>query len=76
MTDQGFAVVDALEAIARARGATIPAVALAWQLKRDAVTAPIIGANTADQLADLLPAADLRLSGDEIASLDAASARM
>jgi aryl-alcohol dehydrogenase-like predicted oxidoreductase len=76
MTAQGFAVVDALEAIARGRGTTIPAVALAWQLKRDAVTAPIIGANTPDQLADLLPAADLRLSGDDIASLDAVSARM
>ncbi len=74
MTDAGYRVIDALDGVAQAHGATVPAVALAWQLTRPAVTAPIIGANTPDQLAALLPASDLHLSAEEIAALDAASA--
>ena len=74
MTDQGFAVIDALEEVAAAHGTTMPAVALAWQLARPSVVAPIIGANTPDQLADLLPASDLTLTDDEIARLNDVSA--
>ncbi|MEX0683555.1 MAG: aldo/keto reductase [Dehalococcoidia bacterium] len=73
MTDEGFAVVDALDVIAQAHSTTIAAVALAWTLARPAVVSPIIGANTPAQLDDLLPAADLALSAGEIASLDKAS---
>jgi aryl-alcohol dehydrogenase-like predicted oxidoreductase len=73
LTDEGFTVIEALEEIASARGTTIAAVALAWLLTRPAVVAPIIGANSPAQLADLLPAADLALSAEEIAALDAAS---
>lgn len=76
MTDAGFGAVDALDAVARAHNTSVPAVALAWQMTRPAVTGPIIGANTPDQLAALLPASELRLSVDEIAALDAASAGM
>ncbi|MEX2160015.1 MAG: aldo/keto reductase [Dehalococcoidia bacterium] len=74
MTDEGFAVIDALASIAGERGVSIPAVALAWQLARPAITAPIIGANSPAQLADLLPAVDIDLSDSEVAALDAASA--
>ncbi len=74
MTDAGFGVVDALTRVAAGRGTTVAAVALAWELAKPAVTAPIIGANTPQQLADLLPAADLRLTAAEVSALDAASA--
>ncbi|MDE3096426.1 MAG: aldo/keto reductase [Chloroflexota bacterium] len=74
MTDAGFGVVDALTRIAEGRGTTVAAVALAWELAKPAVTAPIIGANTPQQLGDLLPAADLRLTAAEVAALDVASA--
>jgi aryl-alcohol dehydrogenase-like predicted oxidoreductase len=76
MTDQGFAVIDALAAVAGAHGASLAAAALAWQLTRPAVVAPIIGANSIEQLAELLPGADLTLAAGEIASLDAASTGM
>ena len=56
MTDEGFTVIDALSEIADAKGVTVSAVALAWMLHKPAVTAPIIGANSPTQLADLLPA--------------------
>ncbi len=74
MTDQGFAVIEALDAVATAHKASIPAVALVWELTRPAIQSPIIGANTPEQLAALLPASELQLSAAEVASLDAASA--
>ena len=74
MNPPGFAVIDAIDAVAQSRGTTIAAVALAWQMTRPAVTAPIIGANTPEQLADLLPATDLELTADEVTALEAASA--
>jgi aryl-alcohol dehydrogenase-like predicted oxidoreductase len=76
MTPQGMNVVDALEEIARERKTTPAAVALAWLLARPNVTAPIIGANTPAQLADLLPASGLKLSPTDIATLDSASEGM
>lgn len=74
MNDRGFAVLAAVEAVATARETTVPAVALAWLLTRPAVSAPIIGANTPEQLVDILPAAGLQLTPDETRALDAASA--
>ncbi len=74
--EAGWRVVDAVDEVAKARGTTMAAVAVAWLLAKPAITAPIIGANSPQQLADILPAADLRLTPEEIASLDAASAGM
>ncbi len=76
MTDQGFAVIDALDAVAKSHSTTIPAVALAWEMTRPAINAPIIGANDVAQLRALLPASELVLSADEAAALDAASVGM
>jgi aryl-alcohol dehydrogenase-like predicted oxidoreductase len=73
MTDDGFGVVDALAEIADAHDTTIPAVAIAWLLTRPAVVSPIIGANTAAQLEDLLRAGDLALSEPEISQLEEVS---
>jgi aryl-alcohol dehydrogenase-like predicted oxidoreductase len=73
MTDDGFAVIDALTEVAGAKQVSVSAVALAWLLHRPAVTAPIIGANSPAQLADLLPAGDLKLSDDEMQRLNDAS---
>jgi aryl-alcohol dehydrogenase-like predicted oxidoreductase len=68
--ERNFRVVDEARAIAEARGATIPQVAIAWLLGTDGVTAPIIGARTYEQLEDLLPAADLKLSTEERSRLE------
>lgn len=73
MSDQGFAVVGALEDIAAAHGTTIPAIAIAWLLGQPGVTSPIVGANTPEQLAALLPASDVRLSAAEAERLAAVS---
>ncbi len=70
MTEQGFAVVDALREMGAARGKSIAQMALGWLLTLPYVTAPIVGASSAAQLAESLGAAGLRLSEEEMARLD------
>jgi diketogulonate reductase-like aldo/keto reductase len=48
-------------------------IALAWVTDRPAVTSTILGARTPEQLETNLKAAELHLSADETAALDAAS---
>jgi aryl-alcohol dehydrogenase-like predicted oxidoreductase len=49
-------------------------IALAWILTRPFVTSVIIGAKNTDQLKDNLAATDVKLSSEQVALLDAASA--
>ena len=64
--ERGFAVLDALDEIAAAHGTTVAAVALAWLLAQPTVLAPIASATSPEQLAELLPSAELELSATEI----------
>jgi len=70
MHERGWAVLDALLAVAEARGATPTQVALAWQLARPSVTAPIASATSVAQVQELLGAAALKLTTEELAALD------
>jgi len=72
--DRLWAIVDALVAIAEARGVSGAQVALAWLLGRPAVTSVIIGGRTEAQLEDNLAAAELVLTAEERARLDQVSA--
>lgn len=66
-------VIDTLRKVAAERGASPGQVALAWVVDRPAVSSVILGARTLAQLEDNLGAADLHLSPEETALLDAAS---
>ncbi len=68
--ERGWAVIEALDAIAKAHNKTIAQTALAWQLTNPVITAPIIGANTPEQLRDTLGAAGYYLSPEEMARLN------
>jgi aryl-alcohol dehydrogenase-like predicted oxidoreductase len=68
-----WAVIGAVEDIARARGATMAQIALAWVAAQPAVTSVILGARTRQQLAENLGAAALQLTGEELATLDTVS---
>jgi 1-deoxyxylulose-5-phosphate synthase len=70
--DSDRQVVEAVAAVAAARGVPMAQVALAWVLAKPEVTAPIIGVTRLAQLEDALAALDLELSGEEIAGLEAA----
>lgn len=72
--DRTWRVLDALQEVATARGATPSQVALAWLGSRPAVTSVILGARTVEQLVDLMVAADLELTSDEVRRLTDASA--
>jgi len=65
-----FKVVEAVDAIAKARGVSNMQVALAWVLKNPAVTAPIIGTSKPHHLDDALGAFELKLTDDEVKSLE------
>jgi aryl-alcohol dehydrogenase-like predicted oxidoreductase len=70
---QTWDVLDAVQRVAEARDASMPQVALAWLLARPGVSSVILGARTTEQLRDNLGAADLALSEDEMADLNAVS---
>jgi aryl-alcohol dehydrogenase-like predicted oxidoreductase len=74
MTPRGMQVLAALDAVAARLHATPTQVALAWQLARPGITAPIASATSIEQLRDLVRAASLELDAEAIAALDAASA--
>lgn len=71
---QGEKVLDACEEIAEARGVSVAAIALAWQLSRPFVTSVILGAKSGKQLAENLQASRFELSPEDIGRLDEASA--
>ncbi|MBU1307256.1 MAG: aldo/keto reductase, partial [Alphaproteobacteria bacterium] len=66
-------VIGAVEDLAKARGASMAQVALAWVAQQPAVTSVILGARTTAQLKDNLGAADLVLTADEVTQLSAVS---
>lgn len=70
----GFALVDKMRAVAGAHEATVAQVALAWLLAKPVVSSVILGASKMSQLDDNLAAADLALTDEEVAALDAATA--
>jgi aryl-alcohol dehydrogenase-like predicted oxidoreductase len=69
----GLAVLDALDTVAETRRATPGQVALAWQMARPSITAPIASATSPTQLDELVAAAHLVLDPASIALIDRAS---
>jgi aryl-alcohol dehydrogenase-like predicted oxidoreductase len=66
-------IIEVLVEVAEARNASPAQVALAWLIGRPGVASAVIGARTDEQLSDNLKAAELSLSADERAKLDAVS---
>jgi 1-deoxyxylulose-5-phosphate synthase len=69
-SDADFAVVDRVRQVAERRGVSNAQVALAWILQKPGVTAPIIGASKMRHLEDALAALELRLTDEEVRSLE------
>lgn len=74
LNDKNFALLGRLERVGKKRGKTILQMALGWLLTNPVVTSPIIGANTVEQLRESLGAVGLRLSQEEMATLNELSA--
>ena len=73
--DYVYKVVDALDAVASETGKTVTQVALNWLLQRPTVSSVIIGARTEEQLRQNLGAVGWDLTAEQVAALDAASAK-
>jgi aryl-alcohol dehydrogenase-like predicted oxidoreductase len=69
-----YTVVDALDAVAKETGKTVPQVALNWLLQRPTVSSVIVGARNEEQLKANLGAVGWNLAAEQVARLDAASA--
>ena len=73
--DKLYDTVDVLVAIAEERGVPAAQIALAYTIGKPGVTSVIVGARTDEQLRANLGAAEIVLSDDEVARLDAVSAQ-
>ena len=68
-----YKVVDALDAVAKETGKSVPQVALNWVVQRPSISTVIFGARNEEQLRQNLGAVGWNLSAQQIAKLDAAS---
>ncbi|MEM5447112.1 aldo/keto reductase [Paraburkholderia guartelaensis] len=69
--DADKAIIDAVATIARAHNVPRAQVALAWLLHKPAITSPIIGASKPQHIEDAVAALSLKLSDEEIKTLEA-----
>ena len=74
LNPRGLKVLAALDEVAAELGATPGQVALAWQIARPGITAPIASATSVQQLAELVAAARLQLPPAARERIDKASA--
>jgi pyridoxine 4-dehydrogenase len=70
--EKNRAVVNALNAVAKAMNATAAQVATAWVMSRSAEIIPLIGARRRAQLEESLRALELRLSAEDLARIESA----
>lgn len=70
---RAFDCVDAMRGVAATHNVSVAQVALAWVMHQPGVTSTIIGAKTLDQLQQNLAAGELRLSAEELRTLDEVS---
>ena len=67
-----FKVLDAVNAVASNHGVKPAQIALAWMLHKPGISSPIIGATKMYQLDEAIAATEIKLSSQEIATLEAA----
>jgi aryl-alcohol dehydrogenase-like predicted oxidoreductase len=70
--DKNLALVEAVRALAAEKGCTPAQLALAWLLAQGDDVAPIPGTTKPERLEENLAAADVQLSADDLARIDAA----
>ncbi|MFD1513349.1 aldo/keto reductase [Halomarina rubra] len=70
-TEENWAVLDEVRAIADEKGATPAQVSLAWLLHKPVVDAPIVGPRTKAHLEDNLGALDVSLTDDDLERIEA-----
>ncbi len=70
--DHNLALVEALRAVAAAKGVTVAQIAIAWVLSRGSDIVPLVGARRRDRLTEALGALELDLGADDLAEIERA----
>jgi aryl-alcohol dehydrogenase-like predicted oxidoreductase len=73
---RGPRVLEALDRVAGETGRPLATIALAWTMAQPGITAALASATSLEQLSELIAAMELKLTADQIARLDAASAEL
>lgn len=68
--EEDYAVLDRVTAVAQEIGAANTQVALAWLMRKQAVTTPIVGASKMSHLVDAVGALDITLTDEQVARLE------
>lgn len=71
LSEKQLQILDQLKEISENHNTTIAATAIAWLISKPGISAPIIGARKLEHLKGNLEALKIKLSVDEITSLDA-----
>jgi aryl-alcohol dehydrogenase-like predicted oxidoreductase len=74
LDERGRKILQALDAVVKRTGAKPAEISLAWLMAQPSVTAPIASATSVEQLKHLIAATQLKLSPENLAELDRASA--
>jgi aryl-alcohol dehydrogenase-like predicted oxidoreductase len=72
LNERGLRILAALDDVGKRYSASPATVALAWQIARPSITAPIASATTVNQLVELVAATQLELDRAAIEQLNAA----
>jgi aryl-alcohol dehydrogenase-like predicted oxidoreductase len=73
-TDRNWLILDTLRTVAAQIDRPLAQVALAWVSAQPGMTAPILGASKLDQLHDNLSSLEIRLTPEQLQTLDESSA--
>ncbi len=73
--ERNLELVEALRAVAEAKGVTVAQVAIAWVAAQGADILPLVGARRRDRLTEALGALDVALSVEDLAAIEAAVPR-
>ena len=69
LNDRGLRILGALDQVAKSRAATQAQVALAWLIAQPTIVAPLVSATSVEQWRELVPAAELKLSQEDLEAL-------
>ena len=72
-TEKRWKIHDAVRELATSKDVKMTQISLAWILTKEFVTAPIIGANSVEQLEENVGALEVKFDADEIKRLDEVS---
>ena len=71
LTEDRLSKIRALDRLAKERGQTLAAMALAWVLRRDEIVSTLIGASKPSQILDNITAIrNIRFSDEELKLID------